>query len=542
MGLGVGGRAGVQIQRYADLGAVADVVPGAPQATNPAHVDAARAFLGVPPDRVAGGDRLGNLLDVRAPDPGVSPEDPTWRAHFAQALVGDRHRVPKPMLRALQGAALTVLSKHFTNEFNDDGALLAAVRGKQRYYEDVPAKALAQTIFGDMPRAAKMTDALQLVLRTFDDPTDDAMLRAAVLDKLGKMGGAADVPHLVRFARKQGGDELRRSLKTIRQITQRVGNPDIRGGLREDPEIGPLLAKPHRDLSDAERTRIIEAVLAKGTVQDTKLLEGGTNLNRVYFVTFAETLGEGGPRVRGVFKPELTDGRVPRANFSREVAVYEGLERVLGTGLVAPTVETMLERPDAKGQGAWLGSMQYLLPNSVPFGSDSDKGAVNGQFRAFIHSAKASLQLRSIRMLCYICGSGDHFMNSDHYADSPIYNFNNFMVQIDDGALHGLRVKYGCTTEELIHRTNGDGISGEDRERVFDALDIMPIDFGSSLGNLPEPIKRGVLPGDVPRGMVDLLAARSSGEAARRVGRYVSGEDAGTMKSRFLDVKSRRGR
>lgn len=367
------------------------------------------------------------------------------------------------------------------------------------------------------------------------------MLRAAALDKIGKMGSAEDVPNLVRFARKTGGDELRRSLASLRSITQRVGNPDARGGLHEDPEIGPLLATPHEQLSEGDKTRIIEAVLARGTVDKMDLLEGGTNLNKVYFATFGERLGAGGPQIRGVFKPELTDGRVPRANFSREVAVYEGLERVLGTGLVAPTVETMLERPDAPGEGAWLGSMQYMLPNSMPFGSSKDKGSVSSKFKAFLGSAKASVQLRRIRLLCYISGSGDHFMNSDHHADSPIYNYNNFMVRIDDAALHGLRVKYGCTTEDLLHRSNGDSISQADRDRIFEALEIVPIDFGSSLGNLPEPIKRGVLPGDYPRGMVDLLAARSSTAAANRVGKYVSGAEAKAVQSRFKDVKSRRG-
>ena len=161
-----------------------------------------------------------------------------------------------------------------------------------------------------------------------------------MIDKLSKLGKSPDLEALRSPARKGREGELKAALLAITAIATREGTPDGRGGLEEDPKIGPLLRQ--EQLTSDQRREVIEAVLRRGTIAQVSQ-PGGTNWNEVYFVTFEEGFRKGGEtiQIEGVFKPEpVGDGSKKRAFFSREVAAYQ-LDRLAGTGAVVPTVESI---------------------------------------------------------------------------------------------------------------------------------------------------------------------------------------------------------
>jgi hypothetical protein len=312
-------------------------------------------------------------------------------------------------LRTLQAIVLRSAQSLFTNQFDNDGDLKARIAEKQKAYGDPPAW-LDDHVFGNRDMLTKQQDCLNFILRTFQRREEqDNLLRAAALQKLGEIGRRRDLRAIMPYVRKGTAADLYHGLNAVKQIANRRGSPQERGGLEHDPEIGPLLAKPA--LSDEEKTRVIEAVLQRGTITEMEKLKGGSNYNEVYFVTFKETVPRpDGKReaIRGVFKPERTWVDKDRAYFSREVAAYEFDRSFARTGLVPPTVEAVI----SMNGGHELGSLQYLIPRSTPLGyrvidHGGERWEYHSQHLPLLETPELKAQLAKLRTVLFVLSDPD---------------------------------------------------------------------------------------------------------------------------------------
>jgi hypothetical protein len=124
-----------------------------------------------------------------------------------------------------------------------------------------------------------------------------------------------------------------------------------------------------------------------------------------------------------VWKPEATWLGKDRAFFAREVAVYELDQKLTRTGIVPPTVETML---DLDGKGARVGSMQWMVEGARQLGLSPTEH--DPRFDAFRQSARYREQESNIRMLLYLFSDPDKLSNN--VIATP--NLANILVDRDE--------------------------------------------------------------------------------------------------------------
>ncbi len=338
---------------------------------------------------------------------GQEPAAQRQRRLFNALLAGEEPAAAAADLQALQRLALDTIQATFTNAFGTDGELKHQVGLKQADFARLGVAAAPPAVFGRRQPRDQQLDSLVFLLRTFRDPGEaDTALRRTIFAKLAELGRQQDLAAILPYARHGTPSDLHHALNCLQAIANREGSPQPRGTLKDDPELGPLLAR-ERLTADEER-RVIEAVLQRGTIAGVKR-HRGTNRNDVYFVTFAEGLpdGRGGRRpIRGVFKPERVYFGKDRAFFTREVAAYEFDKQFAKTGLVPPTVEGLAD----VGHGLELGSIQFMVPDSRPLGSsvlDYDR-----HFDAFRRTERFKEQERKLRTLLYIFSDPDKLPNN----------------------------------------------------------------------------------------------------------------------------------
>lgn len=370
----------------------------------------------------------GAVVGARVEEQGAPTRVAQLRAAFDAFLAGEEPALEAADLKALQVLALDTAQARFTNEFGNDGEIKRRLGEKQdalapfRLDEQSQREVLAG-------RENKPLDALQLLLRTFRSPGgSDSALRQAIFHKLGDMGRRRDIAAILPHVRKGDASDLFHGLEAIKAITRRTGSPQERGKLHQHPIAGPLLRKER--LTDEERMRLSELVLAHGTISRIDKLGHGNNRNDVFFVTFAERIpGADGQRreVRGVFKPERTWVGKSDAYFPREVAAYEFDRSFAKSGLVPPTVEAVIALGDR--QGCEVGSMQLMIQDAKPLG---DWGFENGvgrwryqrEFEALKGDPAFERQLAKARVLAYVLKDADKF--ASNVRTDP--NLANFMV------------------------------------------------------------------------------------------------------------------
>lgn len=381
---------------------------------------------------------------------------------------------PKELL-GLQAWALDTAQSLFTNQFGDDGWLKDQVGKKQLFFAQHRLdKKATQALDAGRDEATRQADALNVLIRTFrgKDP-DDVGLRAAVLSKLGQMGRRFDIDAIMPHVRKATTPEdLYNGLQAVKAITARHGTPMERGGLDKDPVIGPLLQKS--SLTPEERRTVIEAVLERGTIVNTKRHEG-ENRNEVMFLTFAETLpGKDGKReqIKAVWKPEKTWPGKDRAYFSREVAAYEFDKAFAKANVVPPTIEAILN--PWGGKDADVGSLQYMIPDAKPLGKNVRE--YDPRWDGFRKTNEYKVQEARLRTLLFIFNDPDKFANNLH-ADPNLQNVmidremklwmidNSYAMGAAPGDLH-TDILPGKAEKQVL-----DAINQTPRAAVADALD-----------------------------------------------------------------------
>lgn len=470
---------------------------------------------------------------------------------FQSVLKGISPNLVAPdVLRTLQTAALQIVVQEFHNEFGTDAGLLGLTLEKLASMSPPPKASAALVAAHKSGRSLKdqQCDALSLILNTFlDEGGKDALLRTEALRKLVDMGRIQDLEAVLPSARKGTGEEVTLALRAVTAITQREGVPVERGGLDQDEVVGPLLKKNLEALTQEERTQIIEAVLDQGEITQCNRLGGNTNTHDVWMVTFKERLGANGHHIHAVFKPESeTLGPAGVAAFSREVAVYCGVEQFLKTGLVTPTVETILAVP---GQaGGRLGSIQYKIPDSFQLGSTDTNidihqrtFFINPRFQKFLNSPSGQEQLCAIRVVCFVAGCTDHFMNMSGEGGNPIWNHNNFLVVLDQETLGRLAARNRTSVEGLVDKSNQGELSRGDEEELFSRMRLRPIDFGNALGVIPAVVERGILPQHIHGADAQKAASLPLEKLASVLSPMERSEDTHNLAAR-LDLVAHRGK
>jgi hypothetical protein len=463
----------------------------------------------------------GEASGKTGPPPADAPVQGAFDATRAARLQGyvdelAQGRIPKDIapgdLMNVQALALTTVEKLFTNEFGTDTALLDAVRGKKAAYLKHGADPAA---WGARADADQQRAALLVLLNTFHG-TDagDVALRKAALDKLGEIGRPADVGALLRAVRNpRTSTDLHHGLEAIKAIVKRNGSPQVRGDEEVKKRVGPLLAK--ETLTDAERARVIEAVLKHGEIASIKR-HNGTNMNEVYFVTFKQTVPgpDGKPMpIKGVFKPENTYQGKDKAFFGREVSAYLFDRDFAGTGKVPVTVEAVLspdQAPRGGPQPLGTGSMQFMIPDAKALGTDATH--LRPEYGFLVDDkAKSDLpadvqadlkkQLAEIKTLLYVLNDPDKLPNAGGFK-TP--NWGNIMIAADPS-------RPGFSKLYMIDNGGGQGALGKDITTDMLPSEV-PADVARRLG--------GADPGQVER-TVQPYAADAAPDVARRLRRAV---------------------
>lgn len=384
---------------------------------------------------------LGPASQLGARGGGELPID-RLRRKFAEILSGGKYEIDGD-LRALQAIALNTIQATFTNRFDDDHALKAAVGEKQAHFaEDGRGADFERAFFKHRSVDEQQRDALCFVLRTFKDPAIDAELRSRVYQKLGLMGTHEDLDAVMPHVRKAtSSKDLYYGLKCIETMTARLGSPVKRSNLHHDPEIGPLLAKDR--LTEDEQRKVIEEVLKRGEIKRVRGFDSGQfHGSEVLVVEFAEKLpGEKKP-IKGAFKPEYNYREKTEAYFSREVLMYEFDREFTKTGLINPTVEAFIR---AHGSGYQLGSLSYWEPRCKPYARRPEGHEHDGWVPPNVplpehqHLAKEpwfQRRLDQLRTLVYIFNNDDLLANNMNPRD----NLANILIVVDQQGNWDMRV------------------------------------------------------------------------------------------------------
>ncbi len=365
------------------------------------------------------------------------------RRRFGEIISGAKLEVDDE-LRTLQAIALNTLQSTFTNRYHDDQPLKHAVGEKQPHFSRHERGADFETaFFKHHSLAEKQRDALCLVLRTFNDPTNDVELRCAVFTKLGQMGTHEDLDAVMPHVRKATSPrDLFFGLGCIKEMTKRLGSPVKRTNLHHDPVIGPLLAKDR--LSAAERQQVIEEVLKRGEIRKVRPFDskGEYHGSEVCVVEFTETLPGEKSTIKAAFKPEAQYWDKKEAYFSREVLMYEFDREFTKTGLINPTVEAFVK---VHGSHHELGSMSYWEPRAKPYARRPPGRAHEAmvppndplpEHRHLAGEPWFQRRMDQLRTLLYIFNNDDLLANNVNPRD----NLANILVVVDQQGVWDMRV------------------------------------------------------------------------------------------------------
>jgi hypothetical protein len=327
---------------------------------------------------------------------------------FDAVVAGNGDRVKLADRLALQAVSLALVQRTFQDPVGD-GDLKHRVGLKQgAFASHLPPPEVQQAIFAGRPLVAQQLGCLRVILSTFEQAgAGDVELRGAVMEKIGAMGGVADLTSVMPHVRRAGTEsDMRAGMNAIRNVRDRVGFGEQQAGAAAAPEIAELLNR-NAPLNEAERTRAIKAILEHGRVTEATA-RPGANKNEVWTLTFEETLpGSNGARerVRGIYKPERPHGQ-EKAAFSREVAAFEFDNQFAGTGMVPVTVERQLPYG-----GAAVGSIQHFVPDARPLSGDTCLD-YDPRHRELRDTKGFKQQKAKIRTLLYVLGDPDKFRNN----------------------------------------------------------------------------------------------------------------------------------
>lgn len=315
------------------------------------------------------------------------------------------------MRLALQVAALDMIQRTFSNQFGTDTHLKQAVAAKQAAMQ-VHARGaeFVAALTQGTELAEQQRSALRVVLSTFTG-ANDAELRSSVSAKLAEVGEQGDWVALSRRIKKGNGRDISEGLKDIASLCERHGSPARKGVSQRTKS---LLNNPSR--TEGETKEAISAVLRDSPIVASKRHQG-TNLNEVYFLTFdqAMTLPDGTAQViRGVWKPERMYEGKTRSFYGREVAVYDLDNEITGTGLVPPTVETVID--------GRVGSLQFMVPNAKPAGKNLTEWAP--EFDPLRQTPAFEQQMAQLKTLLFVVSDPDKLPNNVHAQA----NLQNLMI------------------------------------------------------------------------------------------------------------------
>jgi hypothetical protein len=420
---------------------------------------------------------------------------------FQRVAAGERVQASADDVQKIRAIALHAARGFFKNGFNSDSELKERLNERRIWVggaDDQLARAAVESgANGDVNRMQR--DVLKVILSTFTGQDrgrfSDTGLRSEAMWKLAEIGKPEDIDAILPYVRKGNFDDASSALQAIPKLTARVGSPDKRGVLKDNPGIQALLSK--NTLTPAERNRVIEEVLKHGEIVASKPI-GGTHVNQTYKLTFKETLpGKDGTRepIEALWKPEqFRDfwGRY-KPNYTREVAAYR-FDKAFssdGDSLIPPTEEAIIGIDGP----AKLGSIQFWMPHAKTLGRDNV--TLRDEFVEFTKTQSFQSQAARMRLRSFLLDEGDRFPNNMH-GDS---NHMNILVD-EDHKLHA-------------------------------------IDFGWSLGlpgvtqnNPYGRISRSVLPDKIDRALLDEAKRADTEKAIESIRDLVHDEDVEHVRKR----------
>lgn len=411
----------------------------------------------------------------------------------------------------MQADALRRVTLLFTNEFRDDNALLAAVRGKMPDYRDVQPE--EEGAGGSIRQ--KQAASLQVLVHTFKEANAaDVALRAAALEKLGRVGSREDAAALLPLVRRPPHSaDLYNGLEAIHAIAEHKGSPFDRGKPFLPQDLKDLLGRP--SLNAKEETRAIEGVLKFGKIKSV-VRNGARTQNPTYVVTFEDSLpGPDGTRIpiQAIWKPEWTTPDKQQPNFSREVSAYVFARDFAKSNIVPVTVEAILSPDQIPGGVSGLeavangtpvkpwgvGSLQYRIPNAESMGLPSpEMWRLKPKFEEYLRTPSGQKQIREIQTHLYALNDPEHLPNSGGY---PRANWGNIIAVPD-----------GSGGYKLYVIDNG---TGQGSQTQFDATvneEMLPTQRTQAADNLAR-----VAPSDVAKRMGDYIDLRDAADVAKRV-------------------------
>jgi hypothetical protein len=118
------------------------------------------------------------------------PERSDRREMFRTIAAGEARELPPAGLRTIQGAALRLLDRSFSDASTSDRPLKDALAERRgQFPEEVESAALDRELFDGLSELEQQQAALEFVLQTFHDPGDRA-LREAATSKLNEVDQA----------------------------------------------------------------------------------------------------------------------------------------------------------------------------------------------------------------------------------------------------------------------------------------------------------------------------------------------------------------
>jgi catechol 2,3-dioxygenase-like lactoylglutathione lyase family enzyme len=415
--------------------------------------------------------------------PHGEPAIPSELTIRVPAAVNLAHTLSGGDLRRLQGQALGSIDHLFTNKFGDDVRLLDAVHGKKDFYKDV----LGAEVWHPAANVRdQQTESLKVLLLTFKG-TDhtDVSVRGAALDKIAKIGGAADVWDVMPLVRRPPHSaDLAGGVDAVNSILARSGSPVPRGSRFLTPDVRRLLSKD--SLTDDERTKVIEDVLQHGDIASVTK-DGSEHTNPVFFITFNQTIPDGSGRrmpIRGVYKPEKPFVDQQKPFFTREVAEYDFERDFAKTGMVPVTVEAFLSPDQVPGDAkAWgLGSIQYMVPNGVSIGK---VGYLKPEFGTFLRSPEGQRQMNEVKAHLFVTNDPEKLRTNWAGQD----NWGNILAA-PDPSKPGQPSECGGPCYKLYLIDNGTAMGALTRPTGYDPYgrwvnpDMLPPAHTATIGNL----------------------------------------------------------
>lgn len=296
-------------------------------------------------------------------------------------------------------AAMRVLQRTFTNQFNNDGALLHQVGRKIGGFNK---SRVSDGQIDQLTRGMSTRQQQVMALNEVAKFSKSDSLSAAVVGKLRKLGDSSSYDALKSAIYRGSAKTIPQAVKAFAAVAKR------------DSTFAPK--REVLDLSKYSSVRKqIEAVLARGDVQSIKPLKtDNKHAFDTYVVTFKNKLN--GQNVKAVFKPtgpkenenwvmysQRRHGHGGAHSFvAREVFAYQ-FDKKLGLRRVPPTDAALLNVP---GLGHAFGSLQYFIPSGKALGSNWKD--TRPQYKDFMRSKSGTRQHDMVKALSYIFSSEEH--------------------------------------------------------------------------------------------------------------------------------------